>query len=176
MRQSFTSWAWSRLEDSVLLNIDDRLFWVLLITMDVKQSEWPNNRWQCWSEQLQLVCSKTIRNWHERWYFTSLSRGIGIQFSTSNNTTSRNGHWLVYRHCAKLLKVFQVQTPRILDTLQIFWVFSTTFNKCTNVQWRSEGLEKLEHKKVHLATPHFWLEAQGSWGCKCILTNTAIYC
>ena len=85
-----------------------------------------------------LVSSKTIRNWHERWYFTSLSRGIGIQFSTSNNTISLNGHWLVYRHCAKLLKEFQVKNARTLDTLQIFWVFSTTFNKCTNVQWRSE--------------------------------------
>ena len=52
--------------------------------------------------------SRTIRNWHERWYFTSFSRGIGIQFSTSNNTTSRNGHWLVYRHCAKLIVKGQV--------------------------------------------------------------------
>ena len=93
---------------------------------------------QCISVQLGLVCSKTIRNWHERWYFTSLSRGIGIQFSTSNNTISLNGHWLVYRHCAKLLKEFQVKNARTLDTLQIFWVFSTTFNKWTNVQWRSE--------------------------------------
>ena len=51
-----------------------------------------------------LVHGETIRNWHEKWYFTFFSRGIGIQFSTSNNTTSRNGHWLVYRHCAKLTK------------------------------------------------------------------------
>ena len=93
-----------------------------------------SHRFAVVSVQLVLVCSKTIRNWHERWYFTSLSRGIGIQFSTSNNTTSRNGHWLVYRHCAKLPKEFQVQNPRTLDTLQIFWVYSTTFNKCANVQ------------------------------------------
>ena len=46
--------------------------------------------------------NETIRNWHEERYFTSFSRGIGIQFSTSNNTTSLNDHWLVYRHCAKL--------------------------------------------------------------------------
>ena len=46
--------------------------------------------------------NETIRNWHEERYFTSSSRGIGIQFSTSNNTTSLNDHWLVYRHCAKL--------------------------------------------------------------------------
>ena len=156
--------------------------WFTQVSMHWSSYSFTPTDLQCISVQLELVCSKTIRNWHERWYFTSLSRGIGIQFSTSNNTTSRNGHWLVYRHCAKLLKVFQVQNPRILDTLQIFWVFSTTFNKCTNVLWRSEqkervgNFEKLEHKKVHLATPHFWLEAQGSWGYKRILTNTAIYC
>ena len=63
-----------------------------------------SHRFAVVSVQLVLVCSKTIRNWHERWYFTSLSRGIGIQFSTSNNTTSLNDHWLVYRHCAKLTK------------------------------------------------------------------------
>ena len=61
-----------------------------------------------------LVSSKTIRNWHERWYFTSSSRGIGIQFSTSNNTTSLYGHWLVYRHCAKLSRFSHVDD----DTLR----------------------------------------------------------
>ena len=56
----------------------------------------------------------TCRNWHKRWYFTSPSRGIGIQFSTSNNTTSLYDHWLVYRHCAKLRhwgKVERVHLP-----------------------------------------------------------------
>ena len=46
--------------------------------------------------------NETIRNWREEWCFTSSSRGIGIQFSTSNNTTSLDDHWLVYCHCAKL--------------------------------------------------------------------------
>ena len=57
-----------------------------------------------------LVHGETIRNWHEKWYFTFFSRGIGIQFSTSNNTTSRNGHWLVYRHCAKLTRKDQADS------------------------------------------------------------------
>ena len=58
--------------------------------------------------------NETIRNWHEERYFTPSSRGIGIQFSTSNNTTSLNDHWLVYRHCAKLRnwgKVEKVHLP-----------------------------------------------------------------
>ena len=58
--------------------------------------------------------NETIRNWHEEWCFTRSSRGIGIQFSTSNNTTSLNDHWLVYRHCAKLRnwgKVEKVHLP-----------------------------------------------------------------
>ena len=53
--------------------------------------------------------NETIRNWHEERYFTSFSRGIGIQFSTSNNTTSLNDHWLVYRHCAKLRKWYKAE-------------------------------------------------------------------
>ena len=53
--------------------------------------------------------NETIRNWHEERYFTSSSRGIGIQFSTSNNTTSLNDHWLVYRHCAKLRKWYRAE-------------------------------------------------------------------
>ena len=53
--------------------------------------------------------NETIRNWREGWYFTSSSRGIGIQFSTSNNTTSLNDHWLVYRHCAKLRNWYKVE-------------------------------------------------------------------
>ena len=35
--------------------------------------------------------------------------GIGIQFSTSNNTTSLYDHWLVYRHCAKLSKWYKAE-------------------------------------------------------------------
>ena len=72
---------------------------------------WVHTRWGATMHVLVsplLGPSRTIRNWHERWYFTSFSRGIGIQFSTSNNTTSRNGHWLVYRHCAKLIVKGQV--------------------------------------------------------------------
>ena len=53
--------------------------------------------------------NETVRNWHEERYFTSSSRGIGIQFSTSNNTTSLNDHWLVYRHCAKLRKWYKAE-------------------------------------------------------------------
>ena len=53
--------------------------------------------------------NETVRNWHEERYFTSSSRGIGIQFSTSNNTTSLNDHWLVYRHCAKLRKRYRAE-------------------------------------------------------------------
>ena len=30
--------------------------------MDVKQSEWPNNRWQCWSEYLELSHVKMMTN------------------------------------------------------------------------------------------------------------------
>ena len=56
----------------------------------------------CSLHRAMIGFSETIRNWHEERYFTSFSRGIGIQFSTSNNTTSLNDHWLVYRHCAKL--------------------------------------------------------------------------
>ena len=61
---------------------------------------------QKWSREVWAIIgfNETIRNWHEERYFTSFSRGIGIQFSTSNNTTSLNDHWLVYRHCAKLRK------------------------------------------------------------------------
>ena len=70
-----------------------------------------------------LVSSKTIRNWHERWYFTSSSRGIGIQFSTSNNTTSLYGHWLVYRHCAKLSGFFSCRWWYPPVKLQHQWDF-----------------------------------------------------
>ena len=66
------------------------------------------------SPQIVGFNEETIRNWHEERYFTSSSRGIGIQFSTSNNTTSLNDHWLVYRHCAKLRhwdKVEKVHLP-----------------------------------------------------------------
>ena len=38
------------------------------------------------SPQIVGFNEETIRNWHEERYFTSSSRGIGIQFSTSNNT------------------------------------------------------------------------------------------
>ena len=62
---------------------------------------WKDEELSVFSPQI-VGFNETIRNWHEEWYFTSSSRGIGIQFSTSNNTTSLNDHWLVYRHCAKL--------------------------------------------------------------------------
>ena len=73
----------------------------------------PANTW--WMRKYHMLhraiigFNETIRNWHKERYFTSFSRGIGIQFSTSNNTTSLNDHWLVYRHCAKLRNWYKVE-------------------------------------------------------------------
>ena len=95
-----------------------------------------------------LVFNETIRNWHEEWYFTSSSRGIGIQFSTSNNTTSLNDHWLVYRHCAKLwnwVKVEKFHLPykytTTLSPISPLFVcnFSAQLWKC----WKRQGSTKI---------------------------------
>ena len=80
---------------------------------------------------------ETCRNWHRRRYFTSPSRGIGIQFSTSNNTTtSLYDHWLVYRHCAKLATSlstrFDLNWPRN-NGKEWNHIFSMTDNKMLNI-------------------------------------------
>ena len=68
------------------------------IQTSCQKHEWEMSKYH----KATIGFNETIRNWHEERYVTSFSRGIGIQFSTSNNTTSLNDHWLVYRHCAKL--------------------------------------------------------------------------
>lgn len=50
----------------------------------------------------QIVPEGTDRNCYDERYLTSAERGIGIKFSTSNNFTSLNGHWLKYCHCASM--------------------------------------------------------------------------
>ena len=75
------------------------------IQTSCQKHEWEMSKYH----RATIGFNETIRNWHEERYFTSFSRGIGIQFSTSNNTTSLNDHWLVYRHCAKLSKWYKAE-------------------------------------------------------------------
>ena len=95
--------------------------------------------------------NETVRNWHGEWYFTRSSRGIGIQFSTSNNTTSLNDHWLVYRHCAKLrdwVKVEKAVLPNrqttTLSPISPLFVcnFSAQLWKC----WKKTGINRSSAK------------------------------
>ena len=95
--------------------------------------------------------NETVRNWHGEWYFTRSSRGIGIQFSTSNNTTSLNDHWLVYRHCAKLrdwVKVEKTVLPNrqttTLSPISPLFVcnFSAQLWKC----WKKTGINRSSAK------------------------------
>ena len=95
--------------------------------------------------------NETVRNWHGEWYFTRSSRGIGIQFSTSNNTTSLNDHWLVYRHCAKLrdwVKVEKAVLPNrqttTLSPISPLFVcnFSAQLCKC----WKKTGINRISAK------------------------------
>ena len=128
MRQSFTSWAWSRSEDSVLLNIDDCLFWVLLITMDVKQSEWPNNRWQCWSECVCTFMSLGLLTKNE-----GLARCTFLCSSFSKLPTfyfCSDLHWTLVH----LLKVVE-KTQKIcsVSRILVFWTWNTFSNFA---QWR----------------------------------------
>ena len=94
--------------------------------------------------------NETVRNWHGEWYFTRSSRGIGIQFSTSNNTTSLNDHWLVYRHCAKL----SFQTFLKIDAWSFF----------SNLHWIQIGFNsriyslKLDDKSITIQiVPANWI-------------------
>ena len=101
--------------------------------------------------------NETVRNWHGEWYLTRSSRGIGIQFSTSNNTTSLNDHWLVYRHCAKLRnwdKVEKLVLPHKQTTTlsPISPLFVCNFSAQSWKCWTKTGINKnsLECKRSKL--------------------------
>ena len=129
--------------------------------------------WRLLSEQLCIGFNETIRNWHEERYFTSCSRGIGIQFSTSNNTTSLNDHWLVYRHCAKLRKWYKVEkcpssykqatslSPN--QSASYMRLFSSTRKPPKEIGINENSLKRKRSKLTWFCPPKYRVAEEQSW-------------
>ena len=94
-----------------------------------------------------MASIKAYRNCLNQFYFTLKGRGIGYSFQLAITAPSLFDHWLLYRHCAKLVNTREILNGEPISFPREYFYQTKRISSDSCNLWRLTRIQRVENEQ-----------------------------